>query len=233
MRMYTVKSGDTMGKIAGKFYGDAGLYKLLAAYNGIIDPDVIVVGHRLDIPTRAELLEGPPSEVAETVQEDFGLRPPLGLDEIKKTFGNIHNYILADGTLRSQFESKYLCRTRLPFTIPLSWDPSKVIRNLYCHKKLKDIFPAVFSAIDDAGLKSEIDTFGGCFNFRSVRRGSKLSTHSWGIAIDLNPEQNGMGTAGNMSPGVVKIFKEFGFTWGGDWSGASKDPMHFQFCSGY
>lgn len=230
MRTYTVKSGDTMGKIAKKFYGDAAMYKLLAAYNGITDPNVIILGQRLDIPSKAELAGKPPPDI---VQEDFGLTPPVGLDQIKKTFGNIHSYILADGTLSSQFESKFLCRTKLPFAIPLSWDPAKAVRNLYCHQKLKDIFPAVFEAIDAAGLKSGVNTFGGCFNFRSKRLGSKLSTHCWGIAIDLNPEQNGMGTAGNMPPGIVKAFKEFGFAWGGDWSGSSRDPMHFQFCSGY
>jgi len=229
MRTYTVKSGDTLGKIAKKFYGDAGLYEILAAYNGIINPNVIILGQRLDIPAKAELLGEPP----EAVERDLGLIPPVGLDQIKKTFGNIHSYILADGTLKPEWERTFLCRTRLPFAIPLSWNPAKKVRNLYCHKKLKEIFPAVFEAIDDAGLKSKVKTYGGCFNFRSKRMGSKLSTHSWGIAIDLNPEQNGMGTAGNMSAGIVRIFKEFGFTWGGDWSGSSRDPMHFQFCSGY
>jgi len=77
------------------------------------------------------------------------------------------------------------------------------------------------------------DTYGGCFNFRAKRSSSKLSTHSWGIALDLNPETNGMGREGDMAPGIVEVFESFGFTWGGRWSGAGKDPMHFQFCSGY
>ena len=87
--------------------------------------------------------------------------------------------------------------------------------------------------IERSGLRGEIRTFGGCFNFRSKRGNNKLSVHSWAVAIDLNPETNGMGTRGNMSPEIVDIFKRFGFSWGGDWSGNSKDPMHFQFCSGY
>ena len=233
MRTYTIKSGDTLGGIAEKYYGDAKRYKALADYNGIIKPNLIVIGHRLEIPSRAELLGESTPEVSASVVENLGLTPPAGLDELKKTFGNIHNYILTDGTLSSTFERRYLGRTKLPFAIPLSWDPAMKVRNLYCHKKLGKIFPAVFQAVDDAGLRSEIETYGGCFNFRSKRMGSKLSTHSWGIAIDLNPEQNGMGTNGTMSPAVVRIFRDYGFTWGGDWSGSSKDPMHFQFCSGY
>jgi hypothetical protein len=31
----------------------------------------------------------------------------------------------------------------------------------------------------------------------------------------------------------VAAFKRSGFAWGGDWSGANKDPMHFQYCTGY
>jgi hypothetical protein len=35
-----------------------------------------------------------------------------------------------------------------------------------------------------------IDLFGGCFAFRAMRGGSEWSRHSWGIAIDLDPERN-------------------------------------------
>ncbi|HZP16723.1 MAG TPA: M15 family metallopeptidase, partial [Terriglobales bacterium] len=73
----------------------------------------------------------------------------------------------------------------------------------------------------------------GCFAFRPQRMGGRLSTHSWGIAIDLNPESNAQGTAGSMDRGVVEIFKSAGFAWGGNWQGRCRDPMHFQFCTGY
>ena len=132
-----------------------------------------------------------------------------------------------------RWEADQLLRAPLPYPIPLSWDQTKQVANLYGHKKLTELFPEVFREIDRRGLKNQIRTFGGCFNFRSKRGGSKLSVHSWAVAIDLNPETNQMGTPGYMNPEIVEIFKAFGFTWGGDWSGKSKDPMHFQFCSGY
>jgi len=102
-----------------------------------------------------------------------------------------------------------------------------------CHKLLASVFTGVFDRIQSSGLQSKITSFGGCFSFRPQRTGTKLSTHAWGIAIDLNPETNEQGTAGNMDSGLIATFREAGFKWGGDWQGRSRDPMHFQFCTGY
>jgi len=82
-------------------------------------------------------------------------------------------------------------------------------------------------------LEKQITSLGGCFSFRPQPTGTKLSTHSWGIAIDLNPETNAQGTAGDIDSAIVDIFRKAGFQWGGDWEGSSRDPMHFQFFSGY
>lgn len=47
---YTVKSGDTLGKIAKRFYGEAGHYKQIAAASGIANPDHIEVGQEVTLP---------------------------------------------------------------------------------------------------------------------------------------------------------------------------------------
>jgi nucleoid-associated protein YgaU len=47
---YTVKSGDTLSKIAKRFYGDANHYHQIAAANGIANPDRIDVGQELKLP---------------------------------------------------------------------------------------------------------------------------------------------------------------------------------------
>jgi N-acetylmuramoyl-L-alanine amidase len=47
---YTVKSGDTLGKIAVKFYGDAHKYPIIQRANNITDPSRIWVGQTLVIP---------------------------------------------------------------------------------------------------------------------------------------------------------------------------------------
>jgi hypothetical protein len=72
------------------------------------------------------------------------------------------------------------------------------------------------------------------------------SNHAYGHAIDLNPMENpyiGCGAVydptsrpyvdrsrhrkGMVTPAVVRAFKSIGWGWGGDWSGDTKDYMHF------
>lgn len=62
-----------------------------------------------------------------------------------------------------------------------------------------------------------------------------LSTHSWGIAVDFDPQWNRMGgtdarTHGpsmlRKHPEFVQIFEAAGWEWGGNWR--IKDDMHFQ-----
>ena len=161
------------------------------------------------------------------------LTPPHGLDQIVATFGNIFDYIGVDHTLDASWQAEALGRATLPFALPLSWDRSRTVQRISCHKLLTQTCADIFSRIQSAGLQGQIRSFGGCFAFRPQRTGAKLSAHAWGIALDLNPESNAQGTAGNMDAAVVAIFKEAGFTWGGEWQGSKRDPMHFQFCTGY
>jgi len=228
-RIHIVESDDTLSEIARTYYGDASLYQKLAEYNGIVSPNLIIIGQVLEIPPKAKLLRGIP----EPPERDRSIICPHGLEQIIKTFGNIHRYVTADGTLKPSWEAEHLGRVKLPFAIPLSWDRARYVTRLYCHIKLKDVFRAVFDEIAANDLSNKIISYGGCFNYRVIRNSSKLSTHSWGIAIDLNPETNRTGTPGDMEPQIVAVFKQYGFKWGGDWTGRRKDPMHFQYCSGY
>jgi hypothetical protein len=72
------------------------------------------------------------------------------------------------------------------------------------------------------------------------------SNHAYGLAVDLNPIENpyvGCGRSrerasipyldrsrlrpGMVTPAVVKAFRAIGWGWGGNWSGSTKDYMHF------
>lgn len=162
-----------------------------------------------------------------------GMAPPNGLDQICATFGDIFEYILPDHTLDPRWREEFLTIATLPFLVPLSWDKSRQVDHITCHKLLAETFMDVFGGLQSAGLQAKISSFGGCFAFRAQRTGTKLSTHAWGVAIDLNPETNQQGTTGDMDPAVIAIFRQAGFEWGGDWQGRTRDPMHFQFCTGY
>jgi D-alanyl-D-alanine carboxypeptidase-like protein len=77
-------------------------------------------------------------------------------------------------------------------------------------------------------------------------RSGSWSNHAYGHAIDLNPVENpyvGCGRVhdpssapyvdrsrrrkGMVTPAVVRAFRSIGWGWGGEWSGATKDYMHF------
>lgn len=161
------------------------------------------------------------------------LQPPHGIEQILTTFGDIYEYIRKDGSLDPRWQADFLGRVDLPFPVTLSWDKSKEISQIICHKRLIPVFAQLFQTIHSQNMQAKIATFGGCFSFRQQRTGSRLSTHAWGIAIDLNPETNVQGTSGNMDQDLIEIFKDAGFEWGGEWAGKKKDPMHFQFCTGY
>ena len=162
-----------------------------------------------------------------------GLQAPHGVEQIIATFGDIYEYIGTDGILNPKWQADFLTRIALPFPMVLSWDHATSVKQMTCHRKLADAFGDVFAKLEAGGLQEKIKTFGGCFSFRQQRTGSKLSAHAWGIAVDLNPETNAQGTAGDMDAGVIEVFRAAGFEWGGDWSGKVRDPMHFQFCTGY
>jgi hypothetical protein len=91
--------------------------------------------------------------------------------------------------------SPYLIKIKLPFPMILSWDKDTVINSIRCHKLVADNLVMTFNDILKVyGLDKihelGIDLYGGCFNYRKMRGGTEWSRHSWGVAIDLDPERN-------------------------------------------
>lgn len=92
-------------------------------------------------------------------------------------------------------QGSYLTTIQLPYPMRLAWDKNTTVKTMRCHKLVAEDFLKVFNEILSVyGLEKiqslGIDLFGGCFNFRAMRGGSDYSRHSWGIAIDLDPERN-------------------------------------------
>lgn len=228
-RTYTVIKGDSLGKIARAQLGDARLAAAIADYNGLPDANRIFAGQQLQLPTARD--RRPPALAAPAAAP--WPAPPHGFQGVRDTFGDLLAYIADDSTLDPRWESERMVKAALPFPIPLSWDTTRNATGIRCHRLIAPLVEEVFRQIAAQGLKSAVQTYGGCFAYRPKRLGTKPSTHAWGIALDLNPNTNAMGTAGNMDPRLIELFEGYGFAWGGRWAGKNKDPMHFQYCSGY
>jgi len=115
----------------------------------------------------------------------------------------------------------------------------KPIKSFRMHKKCAAPTVLALQAILEATkgsvnllTESGANVFGGSYNFRLMRNGTKLSMHSWGCALDLDPANNGLGdTTPKITkyPFIIKAFEDQGAVWGGRWAGSSCDGMHFQF----
>lgn len=81
----------------------------------------------------------------------------------------------------------------------------------------------------------------GSFYWRKIRGSNRLSTHSFGIAIDLNTKYSNywqwdcrcsseatiLGYKNRIPQLIVDIFEKHGFIWGGKWY--HYDTMHFEY----
>ena len=89
----------------------------------------------------------------------------------------------------------YLVSAKIPFPLVIAWDKSQTVSRIRCHRLEVENVTAIFQDIlNEYGLDKikslGIDLYGGCFNFRKMRGGTSWSRHSWGTAIDLDPERN-------------------------------------------
>lgn len=126
-----------------------------------------------------------------------------------------------------------------PYRMVLAWAPQTVVKTVRMHKLVAPAMNRILAQIlnyygtQEAVEGARMHLYGGAYQFRLMRGGNALSVHSWGAAIDLDPERNAFrrkygAVAGMMPMPVVEIFESEGFSWGGRWSSRSVDPMHFQ-----
>jgi peptidoglycan hydrolase-like protein with peptidoglycan-binding domain len=109
-------------------------------------------------------------------------------------------------------------------------------QGLEVHELAEPYFRKVFDDIQAAGLAGHLVKTGGTLASRHIGQdpARRLSSHTWGIAIDLNPDQNGWdktpaadGQPGSLSR-IVPLFAKHGFAWGGDFKNSPLDGMHFE-----
>jgi hypothetical protein len=177
------------------------------------------------------------------------METPNGRAEIEAMFGNPAN---ADGTLNEAWEGKNIRKVAPPDGWKLYYQEDNeltLVSGIRIHKLLADSFVAVLDDIRDHAAaeigggatpeqirkwlhKRRLDQHGGGFNFRKITAGSKLSLHSYGIAIDWDPNHN---------PRQKPLKYTLPDWWFGIWSDhgwsdgrhfPTPDPMHVQFATG-
>ena len=84
---------------------------------------------------------------------------------------------------------------QLPYPMKLAWEPSKEITRMRIHQKCAEDFSNFFNDIFNYYSPAQIaewglDMFGGSYNNRAIRGGSRASTHAFACAVDLNPAEN-------------------------------------------
>ena len=151
----------------------------------------------------------------------------------------------------------------------VDFDGETQMGEMICNKAIADDVMEIFYELYENDYQIEsiklIDEFDGddeasmeanntsCFNYRPISgKGNKLSQHSQGLAIDINPLYNPQIKYKNGTTTIVpagakeyadrtvsfpykidkedlayKLFKEHGFSWGGNWN-SSKDYQHFE-----
>ena len=130
---------------------------------------------------------------------------------------------------------KYLTKIKVPIRTP-EWKSKKL--TLHIHKKLANEYKAIFQEMYDRWIPVNPSST-WWYNRRKMRRGSKLSHHSYWTAVDVNWDVNGWvyGATVKNSPyyndqATVDIWKKHGFYRWWDWSSKSNDPMHFTYMNG-
>lgn len=141
-----------------------------------------------------------------------------------------------NGMANPQWEAENLVHWVPPYEMYYSGNPGVPMSHLLVHKKCLDTFNAAFKEVlDTLGMDyikaNRLNITGGTNCYRLERGGSNLSVHSWGCAIDMDPQHNPFPHVWDMKMISLKfagILQKHGFTWRG--AGGDIDPMHFQLC---
>jgi len=196
--------------------------------------------------------------------EEFGIERCFKAEEISdKVFARMWKRSFKDNCTIPRASLRYL--KVLHYTLDGKIQLGEMVCNKAIAADLIDIFRQLYESkypiermvlVDNYGANDEPsmeDNNTSCFNFRSVTGGRKLSNHSKGLAIDVNPLYNPYvkvradGTLNVKPKGgrpyanrkkafkykidrsdlCYKLFKQHGFVWGGGWARV-KDYQHFE-----
>jgi hypothetical protein len=145
----------------------------------------------------------------------------LSLVETKERFGEFA-YRPRDGVREIDIDPAFVDEHIVSESVPL-------LGTVQCHTGIMDDLRAALDEIVDAGLSDWVDParYGGCFYPRRISPDrDRLSSHSWGISIDINVDLSLPGLGPVPPDEVIEIFGRHGFRWGGDF--LQPDNHHYE-----
>lgn len=131
--------------------------------------------------------------------------------------------------------------------VEITWLPRTVNQKLLVStiNGVDKKFKAISDELDNKPhLKKYLQNVAGTFNWRTISGTNRLSTHSFGVTIDLNTQyshywqwdyknwrtpsvQKAMKWRNLIPLEIVNVFEKHGFIWGGKWY--HYDTMHFEY----
>jgi hypothetical protein len=155
---------------------------------------------------------------------------PLSQKWPKQDYTSMCNFYGPVGENMTQLE--------LPYAMKLAWDTGVVVKRISCHEKVAKSIYTIFENVQKTYGKDipklRLDLFGGCVNVRKMRGGSAWSIHSWGAAVDMDPDNNQLKWGKDKATLAKPIYNDY---WkfveaeGATSLGRARnmDWMHFQF----
>lgn len=132
-----------------------------------------------------------------------------------------------------------LVTVELPYALRLAWEPETTVRRLTCHEAVAEPLLRIFRrTLEHYGVdrvrELGLDLYGGCYNDRKIAGSSRPSMHAWGIAVDVDPDRNGLkvhAPQARLSGDEYEAFWGFVEEEGAVSLGRARnyDWMHFQF----
>ena len=203
MRTHRVKPGDTLGRIARKYYGDPGLFGFIVLANRIANPDRLAAGRLLLIPDLPDAAPAPPRGAPADATAVLGARM-IELNE--QRLAKLHPELAA------------LARTMVALCARAGV-PILVTQGLRTWAE-QDALYARGRTAPPIGRKYIV----------TKAKGGQ-SWHNFGLAFDIVVlDALGKANWDTGHPGwaaAAKIGKSLGLEWGGDWTGF-KDLAHFE-----
>jgi hypothetical protein len=140
----------------------------------------------------------------------------------------------SNGQVSRKWYAENIVKWTPPYKIYYSDGKRTPLKTLLLHKKVVPVYTAAYTEVAKEFSPQEIDALrlnisGGTFNYRVVRGGNRLSTHAFGIAIDMDPARNPYPKKwkeGMINREFCDILMKHGLWWRG--LNGDVDAMHFQ-----